>query len=399
MNQARSRLRPADVLRVGGVGLRTRRLRTALSALGVAIGIASMVAVLGISSSSQADLAAQLDTLGTNLLSLGPGQTLFGQSAELPAAAVGMVGRLDGVQQVTATAAVTASVYRTDKVPSEQSGGISVVATRADLLGVLRGTLSRGHFINAVTERYPTVVLGASTAQRLGISDLTSTTQVWLGGHWFTVVGILAPVALAPELDSAALIGWPVAQQLFGTSFDGHPTRLYARAAPDRVGTVQSVLANAADPAHPEEVLVSRPSDALAARRAADNAFTTLFLGLGAVALLVGAVGIGNVMVIGVLERRGEVGLRRALGATRRHVGMQFLTESVLLSGIGGIAGALLGIAATAVYTAARSVTLSVPPVAIGSGIGSALIVGAVAGLYPAMRAARLTPTEALRGA
>jgi putative ABC transport system permease protein len=399
MTPIRSRLRPADVLRVGGVGLRTRRLRTALSALGVAIGIASMVAVLGISASSQADLAGQLDTLGTNLLSLGPGQTLFGQSAKLPAGAVGMVGRLDGVQQATATAAVTASVYRSDRVPSEASGGISVVAARTNLLGVLRGALGQGRFLDAATERYPAVVLGATTAQRLGISDLTSTTQVWLGGHWFTVVGILEPLPLAPELDSAALIGWPVAQQLFGTTFDGKPTRLYVRAAPDRVGAVQSLLANASDPAHPEEVQVSRPSDALAARKAADNAFTTLFLGLGAVALLVGAVGIGNVMVIGVLERRGEVGLRRALGATRRHVGIQFLTESVLLSGIGGIAGALLGVAATVIYTTTRSVTLSVPPAAIASGVGSALIVGAVAGLYPAMRAARLTPTEALRGA
>ncbi|HEX3605395.1 MAG TPA: ABC transporter permease [Candidatus Dormibacteraeota bacterium] len=395
----RSRLRAADVLRVGGIGLRTRRLRTALSALGVAIGIASVVAVLGISSSSQADLAAQLDTLGTNLLSLGPGQTLFGQNAELPAAATGMVGRLDGVQQATATAAVSASVYRTDRVPAEESGGISVAAVRTDLLGVLRGSVARGRFLDAATERYPTAVLGAATAQRLGISDLSSTTQVWLGGHWFTVVGILDPLPLAPELDSSALIGWPVAQQLFGTSFDGNPTRLYVRAAPNQVGAVQSLLANAADPAHPEEVLVSRPSDALAARRAADNAFTTLFLGLGAVALLVGAVGIGNVMVIGVLERRGEVGLRRALGATRRHVGLQFLTESVLLSGIGGIAGALLGVGATAVYTTVRTVTFSVPPAAIASGIGAALVVGAIAGLYPAMRAARLTPTEALRGA
>lgn len=394
---ARSRLRPADVMRTGSVGLRTRRLRTALSALGVAIGIASVVAVLGISASSQADLAAQLDSLGTNLLSLGPGQSIFGQNAELPADAVGMVSRLDGVQQATATATVSASVYRTDKVPSQASGGISVLATRTDLLGVLRGSVAEGHFLDAATERYPAVVLGAATASRLGISDLTNTTQVWLGGHWFTVVGILDSLPLAPELDSSALIGWPVARQLFGTTFDGNPTHVYVRSDPNRVSQVQSLLGDAANPAHPEQVNVSRPSDALAARQAANNAFTSLFLGLGAVALLVGAVGIGNVMVIGVLERRSEVGLRRALGATRRHVGIQFLTESVLLSGIGGIAGALLGIGATVVYTVSRSVTLSVPPVAIAGGVGSALIVGAVAGLYPAMRAARLTPTEALR--
>jgi len=392
-----SRLRAADVVRVGSVGLRSRRLRAALSALGVAIGIASVVAVLGISSSSQADLTAQLDTLGTNLLSLAPGQTLFGQNAELPAGAVGMVGRLDNVQQVSATASVSASVYRTDRVPSEESGGISVLAARDDLLAVLRGSVAAGRVLDAALDKYPAVVLGSTTAKRLGISSLTSTTQVWLSGHWFTVVGILEPVALAPSLDSAALIGWPVARQLFGSSFDGNPTRLYVRADPDHVTDVQALLANAADPAHPEEVQVSRPSDALAARQAAQSAFTTLFVGLGAVALLVGAVGIGNVMVIGVLERRGEVGLRRALGATRRHVGIQFLTESVMLSAIGGIAGALLGLAATVTYTVTRSVTLSVPPAALGAGVGSALAVGAVAGLYPAMRAARLTPTEALR--
>ena len=213
---ARSRLRPADVLRVGGVGLRTRRLRTALSALGIAIGIASVVAVLGISASSQADLTAQLDTLGTNLLSLGPGQTLFGQNAELPSGVVGMVGRLDGVKEATATAGISAGVYRTDRVPTQASGGISVVAARTDLLGVVRGALAEGRFLDAATSHFPTVVLGAATATRLGISDLTATTQVWLGGRWFTVVGILDPLPLAPELDSAALIGWPVARQLFG---------------------------------------------------------------------------------------------------------------------------------------------------------------------------------------
>ena len=143
---------------------------------------------------------------------------------------------------------------------------------------------------------------------------------------------------------------------------------------------------------------MSRPSDALEARAAAKTAFTSLFLGLGAVALLVGGVGIANVMVISVLERRSEVGLRRALGATRRHVGAQFACESLLLAAAGGVAGVALGALVTAGYAATRGWTPVVPPAALAGGVAAALAIGAVAGVYPALRAARLSPTDALRG-
>jgi putative ABC transport system permease protein len=150
------------------------------------------------------------------------------------------------------------------------------------------------------------------------------------------------------------------------------------------------------NPEHPEEVEVSRPSDALAARDAADRALTGLLLGLGAVALLVGGVGVANTMVISVLERRNEIGLRRALGATRGQVRLQFLAESLLLSALGGVAGVLVGSLVTAVYAATRDWPTSIPPLAIVGGIGATLVVGTAAGAYPAARAARLTPTAAL---
>jgi putative ABC transport system permease protein len=395
MELASSRLLPADVLRVGGVGLRTRRLRAGLSALGIAIGIAAMVAVLGISESSKSDLIATLDRLGTNLLRVAPGQTIFGEEAELPEQARPMIGRINPVESVSAVEQVEATVRRTSYIPEEETGGISVMAADLKLLTTLGATVRAGVYLNAATMRYPAVVLGSKAAERLGIDR--PGVKVWVGEQWFTVVGILDAVELAPDLDNAALIGLPIAKQLFGA--EGSATTIYVRADPDDLDDVRRVLGATANPEHPDEVDVSRPSDALEARAAAKTAFTSLFLGLGAVALLVGGVGIANVMVISVLERRSEIGLRRALGATRGHIRLQFLTESLILAGLGGAAGVVLGTVITVIYASNRGWDTVVPWYVPAGGVAAALAIGAVAGLYPAMRAARLAPTEALRSA
>jgi putative ABC transport system permease protein len=390
-----SRLLPGDLLRVGTFGLRTRRARAALSAVGIAIGIAAIVAVLGISRSSQAGLLDQLDRLGTNLLQVQAGQTFGGGTSELPTTSETMVGRIAPVQQVSSVASVDATVLRNQFVDPGETGGIQVKAARSDLLQVLEGTMTSGSFLNDATGRYPVTVLGAVAAQRLGIDRLRPDTTVWLGDRLFRVAGVMAPLPLAPDIDRSALIGYGEAATDYAA--DGAPTTIYVRARTDAVTAVQGVLGPTANPAHPEEVQVSRPSDALQARAVANDAFTSLLLGLGAVALLVGGVGIANVMVISVLERRQEIGVRRALGATRAHVRRQFLTEALSLAGIGGLVGVLLGAAVTAVYATSQDDRIVVPLTGIVGGVAASVLVGAIAGLYPAVRAARLAPTEALR--
>jgi putative ABC transport system permease protein len=385
-----ARLHASDLLRLGGSGLRSRPLRATLSALGIAIGIAAMVAVVGISSSSQANLDRALAALGTNMLSVSPGNTMFGEAATLPDDALDMIKRIAPVTAASAVGTLrNTSVYRTDQVPKGETRWLSLLAAHLDLLKTVGVTIAQGTWLNAATDRYPAVVLGATAAQRLG-----NVPSVYIDGRWYRVIGVLNSVPLASELDSAVLIGWPAAKSYL--SFDGHATTIYTRSVESQVENVQAILAATANPESPDQVNVTVPSPVLKAKQAAKSAFNALLLGLGAVALLVGGIGVANTMVISVLERRAEIGLRRSLGAPRGQIRTQFVTESLLLSLLGGAGGVLAGFAVTGIYATTQSWPTVVPLWAIGGGVGATLVIGAVAGLYPAIRAARLAPTEAL---
>jgi putative ABC transport system permease protein len=385
----------SDLARVASIGLRTRKLRAGLSALGIAIGVAAIVAVLGLSSSSQAGLLAEIDRLGTNLLTVSTGQTVTGDTAELPTAAPGMISRIGPVTTVEQVGALSKiHAYRSSLIPAVNTNAISVQAASLDLPRAVSTTIAQGRYLNAATARYPVAVLGAAAARRLGIDRIYLGERIWVGGQWFYVAGILHPATLAPEIDTAVLVGFPAAARYLG--FDGHPTTVYIRAATDQVEPVRSVLAPTANPEAPNEVTISRPSDVLVARAKAKSALNGLFLGLGAVSLLVGAVGVANIMVISVLERRSEIGLRRALGAAKRHIRMQFLSEAILLAALGGAIGVAAGAASTAIYAATKQWDVVVPTVAWAGGLAAAALIGVIAGLLPALRAARMSPTEAL---
>jgi putative ABC transport system permease protein len=389
------RLRLSDLTRVASIGLRTRRLRAALSALGIAIGVAAIVAVLGLSSSSQAGLLSEIDKLGTNLLTVTNGQTLFGDTAELPLAAPGMIRRIGPVTGVADTGSTSANVYRSPLIPSVNTNGLAVQAATLTLLPIVGARVADGTYLNPATATEPVCVLGAQAAQLLGIDRVYPGERVWLGGMWFYVSGILTSATLAPEIDNSVLVGFDAAKTYLG--FDGHATTVYVRSVTSQTAAVQTVLAATANPEAPSEVNVSQPSAALVARADAQGALNGLFLGLGAISLLVGAVGVANIMIIAVLERRSEIGLRRALGATKGHIRMQFLSEAILLALIGGAAGVAAGALATAVYAHTKHWATVIPTVAWVGGLGAAFAIGAIAGLLPALRAARLSPTDALR--
>ena len=397
-----ARLRPSDLGALASIGLRTRKLRSALSALGIAIGTGAIVAVLGLAASSEAGLLSEIAKLGTNLLTVTNGQTFSGTTAELPVTAPGMIERLPGVTNVQDTGTVPGiNAYKSPLIPPILTNAVSVDAATLGLPAAAGTSLAAGRYLNAATARQPVAVLGATTARLLGIDRVRPGMRIWLGpgdtaGQWFYVTGILNPDTYAPEIDSSVLVGFPAAEKYLG--FDGHPSEIYVRTTDTQaaVTSVDNLLGPQANPESPTQVNVSRPSDALTARAETQGALDTLFLGLGTVALLVGAIGVANIMIISVLERRSEIGLRRALGATRGQIRAQFLAEAILLSLAGGATGVLLGAAAVTAYARTHAEAVVIPADAWAGGLAAAIIIGAIAGLLPAIRAARLPPTQAL---
>ncbi|MEU1620312.1 ABC transporter permease [Streptomyces sp. NPDC005722] len=390
------RLPPGDFLRLGFLGIRIRRLRAALSALGISIGIATMIVVTGIPASSQRHLVDELNALGPNLLR-AQAVPQPKQEASLPVEAVAMARRVGPVTSAAGVANLNAQVRRSDKASADDGVGITVLAAQDELLKTVHGSVRTGRFLGTASASLPTVVLGNQAAAWLGITRLDPggpTPLISVDRRSFAVIGILDPMPLTPELEQAVLVGWRSAHSYLG--FDDRPTVVYVEAREDALEDVRAVLPATLNPQAPGMVQISRPSDVLAAKRATQNTFASLFLGLAGVALLVGGIGVANTMLISVLERRKEIGLRRALGANRGQIRGQFLAEAVMLSAFGGIAGTALGALASVGYSVQQGWPPVLPLRIVAAGVLGAVAVGVLAGVYPSVRASRLPPTEAL---
>jgi putative ABC transport system permease protein len=391
----KNKLKTRDLFFVAVYGVKARKGRAALTSIGIGIGIAAIVAVSGIAASGSAELLSTLESLGTNLVKASPQAGFFGTQEELPEGVIGMVERIGPVEEVTSTTQTDLLVRRSNFISEFEGGGISTIVTSSELLNVIGGNLSEGRFITDGLSDLPVTVLGSVTAKRLGITNLSKPTKILIDDEWFGVIGIVEELKIHPDLDRSVFIGYGAAKKLF--DINEEPTTIYLRANPTFIEDVVEVIAPSMNPENPDQVEVSRPSDALEAQQAVEASFTNLLLGLGSVALLVGGVAIANVMVMSVLERRMEIGVRRSIGATRREIRYQFLLESIVLSGIGGLVGVMLGSLITLAYTNYTNIVFSIPVWQILGAVVLALLIGAISGVYPAIKASKIQPAEAVR--
>ncbi len=390
------RLSPADLARTAWLGVTARPQRTVLAALGIALGIAALVALTGASASQRANLLAELDRMGADLAVVAPGPGPDREPVPLPETAPENIARQDGVARVGVfeTPPDSLAVYRTDLVPDTETGGLHVAVARPDVFAAIDATLASGRWFDDASRALPVAVLGAIAAERLGIDQAGD--RVFIGGQWYGVLGVLDPAGLAADVDTAAILGDQWIRDNFDGDAIGNIASIYVRAEPGQINAVRDILAAAASPGSPY-VAVTKLSDLAGARATTDDSLATLGIALAGIALLVGGVGIANTMIVAVLERRGEIGLRRALGARPGQVAAQFVTEAVVLSLIGGLGGLALGAAAATVIAGVAGQSVVIPPEALVAGPALSVIVGAIAGLQPAIRAARLSPTTALR--
>jgi putative ABC transport system permease protein len=388
-----------------GIGARPGRL--ALTILGTVLGIASVVVTVGLAQTAAGQIARRFDAVAATQASAEPAKNRNAMGNEvalirLPWDAEDRVERLAGVEAAGLVATVDVAGAKVTAVPvndpsQPQAASPQVLAGTAGLLDAVRGRVVTGRFFDSGHDERAdrVVVLGARAAERLGVSRVDSQPSIFIGERSYTVIGIVDDVQRRSDLLDAVVLPMGTARTDFGIAA---AEELQMRIAVGAGPLVSEQVPVALSPNSPEAIEVQAPASASGVRQDVQADVNTIFLALGGVALLIGGLGIANVTLLSVMERVGEIGLRRALGARRRDIGAQFVLESVTVGLLGGLIGASLGVAVVVLVSAVQHWTPILDTTVVLVSAAGGGVIGLIAGIYPALKAASVEPIAALRG-
>ncbi len=382
-----------DLLAEATSGISWRPARSALTALGTVLGTAALVAVLGFTATAHDEVNEKFNALLATSVTLQDAKPAL--AATNPAFPDGFERTLGRLRGVTAAGAfwqvqIGDAHITTGNAAYEQQiiapNTATVDAATPDAFSVLQSSFSAGGPITAFEEAHheQVAVLGSSVATSLGLPSLSEQPAVFIGGQPFLVVGILRNDQRRPDALLSVMIPQSTAVRTWGYTPDG--AQAIVATLPGAAGTVASEIPAVLHPNDPERVLATAPPNATLIRNAVNADLNDLFLILAGISLLIGMVGIGNTTLVSVLERTDEIGLRRSLGAQRRHIAGQFLIESGLLGILGGVIGCAIGVIAIVVVSTLRHwiPALDITVIALAPLAGMAT--GLIAGLYPALK-------------
>jgi putative ABC transport system permease protein len=391
--------RVRELIGVALTGLFARKVRTALLLLGPTIGVAAIIAAVGLTDSAKGDLKRKVDELGTNLIEASASSSFGSQNPTLPADAVDRAFTVRTVQSVSAVVELSNIIVLPYAEATEkyETVPVPVLASDAELPAVLQVPLVSGRWLNGFDEHEGarTAVIGLGLAREFDVLP-GEVRAIELDGKEYAVVGVLDLVELEPAFDNAVFIPFSTADTDF-VADDILPNKLYVRARPGTEDATSEALKTAVNLGGPDEVKTELKSEALQLAAQSDRQLQLIVVSMGLLAIIVGGIGIANVMSISVIQRSSEIGIRRALGHTRSTIALQFIFEAIVVGVLGGVLGVPVGVAAIGVGVAIAGWVFTLQPMLVPGGVLLAVVISVFAGLYPAVRAARLEPLETLR--